>query len=81
MERKLRTIYAHSVWLESRKRSGSRGSVFLDFLFYRTYQALATTRLKWRLGANAYRGRHNQLLANYAKERAILGNRDLDLFQ
>ena len=41
MERKTRTILAHSHGLESKKISGRRRSVFLDFPFYRTSQDVA----------------------------------------
>src|SRR6266478_2037290 len=41
--RKVRTILAHSHGLESKKISGRRRGVFLDFSFYRTYRDLALT--------------------------------------
>jgi hypothetical protein len=40
MGRKVRTIHAQFDGLESEKNSGHRRSIFLDFPFYRTYQAL-----------------------------------------
>src|SRR5712675_253124 len=40
--RKVRTILAHSHGLESKKISGRRRGVFLDFSFYRTHQDLAS---------------------------------------
>src|SRR6202142_121931 len=40
MGRKARTMLAHSEGLESKKSSGGGRSVFLDFPFYRTSQAL-----------------------------------------
>jgi hypothetical protein len=41
MGRKARTIPAHPHGLESKKKSGRRRNIFLDFPFYRTYQDLA----------------------------------------
>jgi hypothetical protein len=38
MGRKVRTILAHSHGLKSKKKSGGRRGVSLDFSFYRTYQ-------------------------------------------
>src|SRR6266404_4207663 len=43
--RKVRTILAHSHGLESKKISGRRRGVFLDFSFYRTSRDLAS---QWR---------------------------------
>jgi hypothetical protein len=45
MGRKARSIFAHSQGLESKKKSGGGGSVFLDFPFYRTYQDVADLRI------------------------------------
>ena len=39
MGRKVRTIYDHSDWLESKKISSRRRRVFLDFPFYRTVRS------------------------------------------
>jgi hypothetical protein len=41
MGRKTRTILADSHGLESKKKSGGRRGIFLDFPFYGTYQELA----------------------------------------
>src|SRR5579863_329860 len=41
MARRARNILAHSQGLESKKNSGGRRGIFLDFTFYRTYQDLA----------------------------------------
>ena len=38
MARRARNIPAHSQGLESKKNSGGRRGIFLDFTFYRTYQ-------------------------------------------
>src|SRR5882762_5451695 len=44
MGRKVRTILAHSQGLESKKISGRRRGVFLDFSFYRTSREVAGLR-------------------------------------
>jgi len=41
MARKARNIPAHSQGLESKKNSGGRRGIFLDFTFYRTSQDFA----------------------------------------
>ena len=48
MGRKLRTILAHSHGLKSKKKSGRRRGVSLDFSFYRTSQALLTQKGSFR---------------------------------
>jgi hypothetical protein len=57
MGRKVRTILAHSHGLESKKKSGRRRGVSLDFSFYRTSRDLGFEYLDIRATVENFRNR------------------------